>query len=220
MKTTSVVALLVLSLLASLAHGQSPYEYRTDGAVVGGLLGAVTGGALGNTKGKALPGALIGGAVGALTGAAVGDSIDNKVARNNAIYEQRLAAQAQATQAVSLQDVMSMSQARLSDNVIITQIRTRGVLARPQPNDLIALSQAGVSDAVIAAMQTAPLATVPVVSPTYPTRVVQEHVYVTPSYPPPVYFYYGAPYHRHYYPPPPPPHRYAPGVHWGITIGR
>ena len=218
MKTTSVVALLVLSLLASLAHGQSPYEYRTDGAVVGGLLGAVTGGALGNTKGKALPGALIGGAVGALAGAAVGDSIDNKVARNNAIYEQRLAAQAQATQAVSLQDVMSMSQARLSDNVIITQIRTRGVLARPQPNDLITLSQAGVSDAVIAAMQTAPLATVPAV-PAYPTRVVEQRVYVAPPYPPPVYFYYGAPYHRHHYPPPPPP-RPAPGVHWGITIGR
>lgn len=219
MKTTSAVALLVLSLLASLARGQSPYEYRNGGAVVGGLMGAVTGGALGNAKGKTLPGALIGGAVGALAGAAVGDSIDTKVAHNNAVYEQRLAAQAQATQAVSLPDVMSMSQARLSDNVIITQIRTRGVLARPQPNDLITLSQAGVSDAVIAAMQTAPLATVSAVPPVYPTRVVEQRVYVAPPYPPPVYFYYGAPYHRHYYPPPPPP-RYAPGVHWGITIGR
>ena len=52
----------------------------------------------------------------------VGDSVDTDIARNNAVYEQRLARQ--SSQAVSVQDVIAMTQARLSDSVIATHVRT------------------------------------------------------------------------------------------------
>ena len=74
----------------------------------------------------------------------------------------------------------------------------------------------GVSETVITAMQTAPLAAVAASPPVaYRNVIVREHyyappVYVTPVYPP----WHHGPYWRHPGPPRPP----APGVHWGVTI--
>ena len=109
-----------------------------------------------------------------------------------------------------------MSQSRLSDSVIVTHIRTYGVAARPQANDLILMSNAGVSDAVIGAMQTAPLAVAASAPPPeYRNVIVREHYYGPPVYAVPVapYWHHGhcRPYPMHAYPP-------APGVHWGLSI--
>jgi uncharacterized protein YcfJ len=214
MNARPLVLLSVLSILPSAGFGQSPYYHRDRGFGVGALVGALTGGALGHNNGQTAEGALIGGAVGALAGAAVGDSVDTDIARNNAVYEQRLARQ--VSQAVSVQDVITMSQSRLSDSVIVTHIRTYGVAARPLANDLILLSNAGVSDAVIGAMQTAPLAVAASAPPAeYRNVIVREHYYGPPVYAVPVapYWHHGPsrPYPMHAYPP-------APGVHWGLSI--
>lgn len=214
MKTKLLVLLSVLSFLSSACYGQWPYENRDRGLVLGGLLGGLTGGAIGHNNHQTAEGALIGGAVGALAGAAIGDSVDTEIARNNAVYEQRLARQ--QSQAVTVQDVIAMSQARLSDSVIVTHIKTQGVAVRLQPNDLILLNNAGVSETVISAMQTAPLAVAPAPPPTaYRNVIVREHYYAPPVYVAPVYpHWHHGPYWAHPCPPRPP----APGVHWGVTI--
>ena len=200
--------------LASASFGQSPYHYRDRGLAVGALMGALTGGAIGKNNGNTLAGAAIGTAVGALTGAAVGDSIDTDMAWRDAARRQQYARQ--AVRAVTVQDVISMSQAGLSDDVIATHIRNNGVARRPQPEDLIAMSQSGVSNTVIRAMETAPLATprrAPAPPPYRNGVIVEEHYYHAPA---PVW-YYPAPcapprvqVHEHYV---------RPGFHWGISFG-
>ena len=212
-KSAALLVLLSASLSSSVSVAQSPYEYRNRGMTLGAVAGAVTGGVIGDHNDKTLAGAAIGTAVGALAGAAIGDSIDNDIAWRNAAAQQQLAIQ--LSRAISVQDVIAMSQSRLSDNVIVTQIHTNGVAARPQPADLITMNQAGVSDAVIRAMQTAPLATYqPRPVPVYRDRVIVErypYPYLPPPYPRAVF--YGPPPHYGY------PHHYRPGVSWGISIG-
>ena len=120
---------------------------------------------------------------------------------NTAMYLQE---QERLAHAVSIHDVVGMTQARLSDEVIINHIRANGVAVQPQVSDLIAMQQAGVSGPVIRAMQegTRPQ---PVIAPV-PVQpvVVEEHHYVAPQ-----------PWWHH--------HRPArvcrpPGIHWGISI--
>ena len=217
MKAKLLVLLSVLSLLPSIGLCQSPYYHRDRGLGLGAVVGAVTGGAIGNNNSRTLEGALIGGAVGALAGAVIGDSVDTDIARNNAVYEQRMARQ--MSQAVSVADAITMTQSRLSDGVIVTHIRNYGVVARPQANDLILMSNAGVSEAVIHAMQTAPLAVAEPSPPppAYRNVIVREHYYAPPVYAVPVAPYwgpcYGRPYPVHVYP-------RSPSVHWGLSISR
>jgi hypothetical protein len=197
----------------SVASGQSPYEHRNRGIGIGALMGALTGGAIGDGNGEAAAGAAIGAVVGGLTGAAIGDSVDRDIAYNRAVTQQQL--NARLSRAVSPQVAIEMTQSRLADSVIITHIQSNGVPYRPQTADLIAMSNAGVSEGVIRAMQTAPLATAP--TPVYRENVIVERVdvvaprvhYVAPRY------VYPVP-HPHYHHP-----RYQhcqPGVHWGFSF--
>jgi hypothetical protein len=208
MKLHYSVLLLVALMPPSLSFAQYPYYHRDRGAVVGGLLGAVTGGAIGEKNHETAAGAAIGAAVGAVTGAAIGDSVDNEIAWRQAT-QQRIVAR-QLAKAASVQDVIAMSQAGLSESVIINHIQANGLISRPKPADLITMSNAGVSDMVIRAMQTAPLAVPPAPAPrSYPERVIVErHHYVAP--PPPAWHPY------HYYRP---PCYHHPGAHWQFSFG-
>lgn len=194
--------LAAVGMLAAAAVGcRSPY-YADQGALLGGLAGAGVGAAIGEHNDNPLAGAAIGAVVGTLTGAAIGDNIDHDVARNNAIIEQRMGQRLAG--AVSIPQVVSMTRAGLSDDVIITHIQANGVAQRPQTGDLIALKEQGVSDRVINAMQSqAPIAYATPLPPPRPTPVIVEE------------YYYGHPY---YYPPPPcyrrPPYY---GSHWGFS---
>jgi len=179
-------------------------NYAERGAALGAATGALTGGAIGKNNGNTAAGAVIGSAVGAMTGAAIGDGIDADIARNNAIIQDRLGRQLAG--AVTVDDVITMTQASLSDDVITTHIRANGVIQRPQPEDLITLSNNGVSDTVIKAMQTATLPTSPQTpAPRSGPVIVEEHHYVTP--PRPHWHYHGR--HR--------PRRS--GFHWGVSFG-
>jgi hypothetical protein len=176
--------------------------------IVGGLLGAVTGGAIGENNDEPAAGAAIGAAVGALTGAAFGDSVDNEIAWRQAARQQRVAHQ--MAKVVKMHDVIAMSQAGLGDSVIISHIQANGVAARPQPTELITMSRAGVSEAVMHAMQTAPLACAPPAPPVYRGSVIVErHHYIAPRYPRYNHWHY---HHGH-----PPCH--GPGVHWRFSFG-
>lgn len=200
---------ILLTALAALLGGCASHADR--GAAIGGLGGAGVGALIGQASGHGAEGALIGAAVGALGGAAVGDQVDQDQARRNAEIQARLGRQLSG--AVSSTDVIQMTQAGLSEELIATHIASNGVQQRLQAADLIALKNYGVSDRVINVMQTAPLAgavqpAVAVAQPV-PVYAAPPPVVVHEYYGPPVW--YGRPYHRHRHCPPP-------RVGWSVGI--
>jgi hypothetical protein len=195
-----------LSCCAIFGGCRSPY-YGDRGALLGGLTGAAVGGAIGDNSGNALPGAIIGSAVGAITGGAIGDGIDADLARSRAEIEARMGRQMSG--AVTTADVVAMTRAGLSEDVIATHIRANGVAQAPQVNDLIDLRNQGVSDFVIQAMQQAPPP--PVAAAVYPAPVPAGPVIVEHHYSP--WYHRPAPcFHFH--------HRgHRPRAHVGFSFG-
>jgi len=201
-----VLALLAVAL--ACPGCRSPY-YADRGALAGGLTGAGVGALVGDASGNAGAGALIGTAVGALAGNAIGEHIDADVARSRAEIEARLGRQMQG--AVTPQDVVAMTQAGLSDDVIATHVRANGLAQPLSVNDLINLRNMGVRDGVINAMQQTP------------PRLAQaaQPVAVYPAYgpPPPVVV---APYYPAWGPPPGAGFYYGRGprgrVGWGMSV--
>ena len=186
------VALMLLGTVVADVYGQYPPPRSRGLGLLGGLAGAGIGAAIGEDGGDAVPGALIGGAIGALGGAAVGGAMDNEEARRNYYLQaqQNQLQQRQMASVVTTNDVISLSQAGLSDDVIITHIRGRGIATPLSASDCIVLKQQGVSDRVINYMQTLPQPTTTVVRPA--PVVVHEYVY-------PRYYYH--PHHWHHYHP-------------------
>lgn len=192
-------AALFLIGCCTLASGcQSPY--RSDqGALAGGLAGAGLGAIVGNAVGNTGAGAAIGAGVGALSGAAIGGSLDEIEARNRMEIEARMGAMAPKG-SVTIDDVVAMTRANVSEEVIATHVRNHGVAAPLQASDLIVLQQQGVSSRVIQAMQAPPAAAQPVGYVAAPPAVIVEERYVAPAY------YYPPPYYR------------RPGMHWGVSV--
>ena len=205
--------LVAVTLVATFSTGCRSTSYGDKGSLFGGLVGAGTGAAIGQQSGNPVAGALIGTAVGAVTGGAIGDGIDEDVARNRAEVEARMGRQMSA--AVSPEDVVAMSQAGLSDDVIATHIRAHGVARPPQVNDLITLRNQGVSDNVLKAMQSSPGPQGMINAPGASPVIIQERVYAPPPYygpywgPPPAYFGYR--YGRG-------PYRPHPGYSFGVSF--
>lgn len=210
-----MLAMVVLACMASttLAQGLVPYApapvypnsrvSQQRGATLGGLAGAVAGGIIGDNNGEAGAGAAIGGVLGAVAGGLLGNAAD----REAELQSQRqayAATQQQATivqSAVSIEDVIQMSRSGLSDNVIMGQIQTRGVVTVPNVSDIIAMHQQGVSETVITAMQRGtsgpsiaqPPATI--ARPVVPSPVIVEEHHYVPYHPVPIYRH--SPYRSH-----------------------
>jgi hypothetical protein len=185
--------LLASAAMLVMANGCSCMNNTEKGAGIGGLLGAGIGTVVGAATGHPLAGAAIGGAVGAGTGALVGNDQDRADAR----YErQRQAINAARTPALSLQEIVAMSQRGVPESQIINQINASGAGYRLTGDDLIYLNDQRVSPAVISVMQSRPLVAVQPVQP----------VYVGPPRHRPVYVYD--------YPPPPPP----PPIGFGVGV--
>jgi hypothetical protein len=162
------VALLPVALLLSGCQTAAG-----TGAALGGAGGAVLGNAVAKAAGGSrTAGTVIGGALGAITGAAVGDSKDQADARaaRAEANAQAVAAQSQA-QALGLTDIAQLSQQGITDNVIINQIRTSGVVYHLSYQDIIWLKKNMVSDAVVSEMQ-ATATRVPVARRVYQRRPV------------------------------------------------
>ena len=199
----AVVVSAATSAVAQQYYYQAPREYYQNdtrqGTITGAGLGAITGALIGGKK-NLEGGALIGAGIGALTGRAIGSARDADDARQVAIGNSIAAqanAQAAAT-AVSNYDLVQMTQAGISDELIISTINTRGGRFDFSPNGLIALKQSGVSDRVVIAAQRAAGLSVP--TPINPSvRVSQPPAIVVQ--PAPVVHHYHAPrpYYRHHY---------------------
>ena len=195
-------------LLAVLAAGcNSPY-HADRGALFGGLLGAGTGAIVGDALGNAGAGAAIGAGVGALSGAAIGEGMDRIEAENRAMIAAQLGREVRAG-AVTIDDVVMMSQAGVDDSLIINHIRANGMARVPGTHELINLNNSGVSTEVIRVMQEPPPQKQPetvVIERQAPTPVVvEEYHYGPPVYHRPPYYHY-----RH--------RRPAPRVGWGISF--
>ncbi len=214
---TPATLLLLATSLSSLPGCTSPH-YADRGALFGGLTGAGVGALVGDAAGNAGAGAAIGTAVGVLTGAAVGDSIDADLARSKAEVEARMGRQMQG--AVTPQDVIAMTQAGLSDEVIVTHIRANGMAQPLAVNDLIGLRNVGVRDAVINTMQQTPPRTAQfnTAQSNQPLAMYPSTYAVAPA---PMMV---APYYPVYGPPPPPPvgFYYRQGHRgrssWGVSV--
>ncbi|HEY3395111.1 MAG TPA: YMGG-like glycine zipper-containing protein [Lacipirellulaceae bacterium] len=134
-----------------------PDYYHNDtaaGTVTGGAVGAVAGAIIAGKKDRE-EGALIGAGVGALTGNMLGrskDRADHRRAAHGAAMTAR-ANQEAAARAITDYDLVSMTRAGISDDVIISTIRARGARLDLSPEAIISLKESGVSDDVLLAAQ-------------------------------------------------------------------
>ena len=185
----------------------SPY-HADRGALFGGLTGAGVGALVGNAVGNTGAGAAIGAGVGALSGAAIGSGMDEIEARNRAQIEAQLGHRV-LPGAVSIDDVVAMNQSGVDSELIVTHIRSHGMVGPLTSSDLIFLQQQGVPTRVVQAMQEMPqqVAAVQPVVATAPPVIVEEHYYAPPPY-------WGPPCYRPYYGRPP----RRGGVSWGVSV--
>jgi hypothetical protein len=190
----------------------APDYYHNDtasGTFLGGAMGAITGAIIGG-KHHAGQDALIGAGVGAVTGNLLGrskDANDDRRAAQGAAAVGQMNAQA-AAMAVTDADLVQMTRAGISEDVIISTMRSRGTRIDLSPQSLIALRQQGVNDrVVIAAQQMGAGSGYAPGAPAYGPTVVSEvppppAVIVAPAYRPYYYGYYPRPYYYgHYYHP-------------------
>ena len=142
---------------AQYVYQPAPGYYQNDtagGTIVGGALGAITGAAVAGRKDRGA-GALIGAGVGAVTGNLLGrskDAADDRRAAIGAANVGQMNQQA-AAMAVTDYDLIQMSRAGLSEDIIIGTMRSRGARVDLSPQSLVALKQQGVSDRVVMAAQ-------------------------------------------------------------------
>lgn len=186
MKTKIFSLCSIVVAAATLLTGcVTPYgepDRTATGALVGGGSGAALGAILGGRHSG--EGALIGGAIGAITGGLIGHSMDQDAAA-------RLRTQAPVTyqridqgQPLGVADVKAMAQARISDEVIISQIRNTHTVYRLSAADIIDLNNSGVSQKVIDYMINTPrtnasyepVQTSAVVAQAPPPRIVETYV--------------------------------------------
>lgn len=190
------------AMLASSGCAAQPAYNTERGAILGGLGGAALGAVIGENNDNPLLGAAIGAGAGALAGGALGNTVDQQ----NAYRTQQQ--QAYARTMMSAQDVVALHQAGTHPDVIVGQIRSAGVAKALTTDEIIYLSQSGVSAEVIRAMQGSVRVAV---APAPPARaVIVEEVY--PAYRP-VYVAPRPIYHPHWH------HHHHHHPHIGIGIG-
>lgn len=131
-------------------------SHAENGALVGAGLGTLAGAVIGHQSGHGGSGAMIGAITGAMAGGLVGDAEDAREERDAALAHARYqeeAAYHAAKVAVSNLDLIDMSQAGLSERVIINAVETRGGQFDLSPSAIIELKRQGVSDQVILSIQ-------------------------------------------------------------------
>jgi hypothetical protein len=202
----TILIILFFSTFLAVGNFSPAFAQPTNGqkgALLGGTAGAVLGGVIGKQSEQTAEGAVIGGLAGVIAGGLVGHSRDVQIQRE---YEYQQAQEARnayhMSRAVSIADVISMSNSGLSPQVIIGQVRANGVQQEIGVQEIILLHQNGVSDTVIQEMQRAQVglpaqATAPrFVQPRTTVFVEQAPIYYQPV---PVYQYHYVRPPRHYH---------------------
>ena len=162
--TITVAASAVILTGCTYPNGE-PNNTGT-GALIGAGSGAAMGAALGGRDAAA--GALIGGIFGAITGSLIGNSIDQAQAAQLRSDAPVTYVHVQQSQPLTVDDVKALTRAKVSDDVIISQIQNSHTVYHLSPQDIIDLHTAGVSDKVVNFM----IATINSPPPPPPTEVV------------------------------------------------
>ena len=118
-----------------------------SGALGGAAIGAASGAMLGGRNAGA--GALIGGAIGAITGGLIGNSMDQQQREYLRQQAPQTYVRVQQNQPLAVADVKALAQAKLGDDVIISQIRNSHTVYHLSAADIIDLRNSGVSENVI-----------------------------------------------------------------------
>ena len=201
--------LAAVMLCTTVATSNAQYQYvpsrdyyhndTVEGTVVGGAFGAITGAIIGGKKDRG-EGALIARRHGALTGNLLGKSKDRADEQRAAAGSAAVANanQRAAARAVTNYDLIRLTQAGLSDDVIISTIRAHGARLDLGPDGLIALKENGVSDRILVAAQDLTQSSGFVTAA--PTTIIAEPVPRTVIVAPRAYYYPRGHYHygRHY----------------------
>ena len=150
MRSVRVCSLVLVGgmLLTGCMYPNGQPNQTATGALVGGGLGAATGALVARHRG---PGALVGGAIGALAGGMIGQSMDFDAAQRQRLEAQapRTLERVQQAQPLGLADVKALSQAGVSDDLIISQIMNSHTVYQLTTADIIDLKNSGVSERVI-----------------------------------------------------------------------
>lgn len=138
--------IFVISIIAIQALIMTCCATKTEtGALTGGAMGALAGGLIGQNAG----GVLIGGAMGALAGGLIGHSLDEQqketIQRNNPDTYHRL----DTGQPLTMADIKALSNANVSNSVIISQIKSTHTIFRLSTSQIIELKESGVNQQVI-----------------------------------------------------------------------
>ena len=147
MKKAFLFALCLVIVCLNLGC-QSNKTRVGEGAVIGGLLGATAGGIIGHQSRHGGQGAAIGAAAGAITGAIIGTQIEKP-----GQAAQAPAATAANPNQMSIAQIVEMSQQRINEAVIIDKIQLTNSRFNLSAEDINYLRQQGVSEKVIAVMQ-------------------------------------------------------------------
>ncbi len=173
--TTPLRQLLITLTLASLLVGCYSPGGRPDYTANGALIGGASGAAIGALADRRSPGAgaLIGGAAGLITGGLIGHSMDRQAEARNYSPPPPPPYTAVAPELPpSLADIEAMSRSGVADDLIIAQINRTGAVYRLDANAIIGLSQAGVSQKVIAYMINTASTVVTEAPPPVPTETL------------------------------------------------
>ena len=118
------------------------------GALTGAAVGAASGAVIGGPR-NAGAGALIGGAIGAITGALIGNSMDEQQREYLRTQAPQTYVRVEQNQPLAVADVKALAQAKISDDLIISQIRASHTVYHLSAADIIDLRNSGVSEKVI-----------------------------------------------------------------------
>jgi hypothetical protein len=156
---TILIVVTGLVLAAALVGCGAPGSYTQQHSFLGTTLGAGAGAIIGGATGHPAEGALAGALIGGMTGTAVGQSLDEQRASmrgmpRGGVYQGDMYQGATPTSSHSLSrdDVVAMTRAGISDDVIIGQVRAGGGIAPLSTQDIISLKNAGVSDGLLRAL--------------------------------------------------------------------
>lgn len=160
--------------------GCTANSHAERGTAVGGATGAVAGTMIGGQSGNAGKGAVIGTMAGMVAGNLIGQDMDQQELARDKYYTE---AYARAREnAVSIGQLIEMSDAGVADEVIIAKIHEDGPADQLSTDDIITLTKRNVSSDVIKAYQTRPVRQLPPSRRTSRDPVIIERHYHQPAY--------------------------------------
>jgi outer membrane lipoprotein SlyB len=150
MKANTLVFTLAVSavVLTGCQNPDGTQNNTASGALIGGALGAITGAAIGGPRNGGA-GALIGAAAGAIGGGLIGNSMDQEQNARLRAEAPQTYVRVEQNQPLAVADVKALAQAKVGDDIIISQIRNSHTVYHLSAADIIDLRNSGVSETVI-----------------------------------------------------------------------